>query len=682
MKNSTASNRKTGRMIAKNLIILVVLVFVAILAMWAWFAVNEEADASGINVKARGSGVEVSWDGTTYYENLTARNQADVKADTTGKTGLAKSLNDKDNKPSPLKLITGDGLNFFEPYLNRRTGTELKNADDTWKGVTINDRNSSARYIDIDLHFRGDSEKNIYLAGDSSVSPKDATGNLSAYGDFSKDYICAASRVAFLNADKTNCNFIWAPNADIELKEAENVYTKVLESALKTETISSGVGGGSSIPSGMLMDKANATKSYQFWFPSKYDNDNFSQSSAMEPTKMEFLEVRENDTGKKQGLYVFKYKMNPSARNGDPTFPFIINEVGNELKESDITGYVDRANSETYNDGNSLIEFSLNGFRVTFPNHSAPIAPALFIKQALLSSTDLQITIGYNPEKKSVIILGYTNENGVIYDNYGVLGGGGTTTVKYYELTDESTTVVLANSDSALAVSSVEANDYKKTISFTSTEKNNIDSSNITVNEKFTATRTGTGYAATYTFKSKDNKYLNIASDGAVSFGDTPTKFTLAYVEGFTGPALRSSDGMYVVFSDGSLTAVSESELNTSDLVTVFTGSGYVLDENSNVTEVFKFYDNVSEHKGLKTLSETSSPPLFTSKTTDTDSTIIGTRSADDKIAVAKLEKANTTDTYYTAHIVIRIWAEGTDREAKTPLADGIFNTSLHFVSE
>lgn len=679
MKNSTASNRKTGRMISKNLIILVVLVFVAILAMWAWFAVNEEADASGINVKARGSGVEVSWDGTNYYENLTARTQADADKDTSGKTGLAKSLNDSENNPSPLKLITGDGLNFFEPYLNRRTGTELKNADDTWKGVTINDRNSSARYIDIDLYFRGDSEKNIYLAGDSSVSPK-SERNLSAYGDFSKDYICAASRVAFLNADKTRCNFIWAPNANIELKEAKNGYTKVTE--LKTETISSGVGGGSSIPSGMLMDKANATKSYQFWFPSKYDNDNFSQSSAMRPTKMEFLEVRENDTGKKQGLYVFKYKMNPSARNGSPTFPFIINEVGNELKESDITDYVDRGNSETFNDSKSLIEFSQNGFKVTFPNGSSPDAPALFIKEALLNSTDLQITIGYNPEKKSVIILGYTNENGVIYDEYGVLGGGGTTTVQYYELTDESTTVVLANSDSALAVSSVEANDYKKTISFTSSEKNNIDSSKITVNEKFTATKKGTGYAATYTFKSKDNKYLNIASEGAVSFGDTPTTFTLAYVEGFTGPALRSSDGMYVVFSDGSLTAVSENELNKSDLVTVFTGSGYVLDTNSNVTEDFKFYDNVSKNKELKTLNANSSPPLFTSKTTDNDSTIIGTKSPDNKIAVAKLEKANTTDTYYTAHIVIRIWAEGTDREAKTPLADGIFNTSLHFVSE
>ena len=51
MKNSTASNRKTGRMIAKNLIILVVLVFVSILAMWAWFTNKSSATADGIDVK-------------------------------------------------------------------------------------------------------------------------------------------------------------------------------------------------------------------------------------------------------------------------------------------------------------------------------------------------------------------------------------------------------------------------------------------------------------------------------------------------------------------------------------------------------------------------------------------------------------------------------------------------------
>ena len=49
---------------------------------------------------------------------------------------------------------------------------------------------------------------------------------------------------------------------------------------------------------------------------------------------------------------------------------------------------------------------------------------------------------------------------------------------------------------------------------------------------------------------------------------------------------------------------------------------------------------------------------------------------------IATLKKENSDDEYFTAHIVMRIWAEGTDRDAKTPLADGIFDTSFHFISQ
>lgn len=669
MKNSTASNRKTGRMIAKNLIILVVLVFVAILAMWAWFAINEDADASGINVKARGSGVEVSWDGTNYYENLTALTQEQVS----GKTGLAKSLNDSENNPSPLKLITGDGLNFFEPYLNRRTGTELKNADGTWRGVTINDSNSSARYIDIDLHFRGDSEKNIYLAGDSSVSPKDATGNLSAYGDFSKDYICAASRVAFLNVDKTTnkktCNFIWAPNANIELKEAENGYTKVTD----LQTVTGGSSGGNL---GDSIEFTTKGGKYYLWLPTDYSEDVNTQSSTLESHEMDFTPY---DTVNNKGLYTFTYRITEPNRSTNPTIIYYINQSVSTWNSDDI-GNIDINESFKNNssdDSDPKVALSSSTFNLNNTDTQTDRrAPAFYVTG--FKGQYIDITIGYNPDTKEVIIIGYSSEGAdtKTYDR----SGEGTYTFNYYEVENNSN-AVLANPDSSLAISSLES--YNKAISFKdSSDKINILVSSVTSKEKFTLEKTGDGYEATYKLKNNGNSQYLTVSGSTVSFSSTGTDFSLAYVEGFTGPALRSSDGMYVVFSDGSLTAVSESELKTSELVTVFTGSGYVLDENSNETEDFKFYDNVSKDKGLKTLSETSSPPLFTSKTTDTDSTIIGTRSADNKIAVAKLKKANTTDTYYTAHIVIRIWAEGTDREAKTPLADGIFNTSLHFVSE
>ena len=91
-------------------------------------------------------------------------------------------------------------------------------------------------------------------------------------------------------------------------------------------------------------------------------------------------------------------------------------------------------------------------------------------------------------------------------------------------------------------------------------------------------------------------------------------------------------------------------------------------------TQPYTYYD--SDEGSVMTLGADSSPKLFTSKTVDAETKLIG------NTKIVTLEKENETDEYYTAHIVMRIWAEGTDREAKTPLADGIFEASLHFVTE
>ena len=48
-------------------------------------------------------------------------------------------------------------------------------------------------------------------------------------------------------------------------------------------------------------------------------------------------------------------------------------------------------------------------------------------------------------------------------------------------------------------------------------------------------------------------------------------------------------------------------------------------------------------------------------------------------LSLVTLEKDKTTDEYYTGKIKIRIWVEGTDREAKTPLVNGVFFTQLVF---
>ena len=131
---------------------------------------------------------------------------------------------------------------------------------------------------------------------------------------------------------------------------------------------------------------------------------------------------------------------------------------------------------------------------------------------------------------------------------------------KYYEI-DNQSTVALVNPSYLLAVSDDAENNYKKYISFSSTEKNHIYPSVITANEMFNVTKTGSGYSAVYTFKGSNNKFLSVADDGTVSFTNKATTFTLACIDGFTGPVLKSDNGRYVVFSNGTLKAVTLEKL-------------------------------------------------------------------------------------------------------------------------
>lgn len=227
-------NKQTGGLIAKNVIIFIVLIAVCSLSIWAWFTQNTKATADGINITSKAEGVKVSWDGTNYYDNLTALESTGVVAE---KTGLAKNICNEDGTPYSLNLISGNGLTFFEPNLNRRTGTVLTNSDDSWQGLDVTNT-PEGKYIDIDLYFRGENKRDVYLAGDSKIDPKSTDERISDFGTFSKDYIAAASRVAFLSADKKSVSFIWAPNANVELVENTAGYTKVTNKVTEEVTVS------------------------------------------------------------------------------------------------------------------------------------------------------------------------------------------------------------------------------------------------------------------------------------------------------------------------------------------------------------------------------------------------------------------------------------------------------------
>lgn len=655
MDSTTVYKRKTGKLVAKNLIILVVLVAVAALSIWAWFTSGSSAEADGINVKAKADGIEVSWDGINYYQNLTALSDADVVE---GETGLALNITGEAGVPSPLKLVTGNGTKFFEPYLNRRKGEVLTNTDGSWQGYNITE--GTGKYIDIPLYFKSTTARDIYLAGDSKVSPKSTTKRISDYGPFSKDYICAASRVAFLDSTMQNCSFIWAPNADYELRESEAGYTRFETTVTEEITVS---GGGTTGIDGGVEDDG---KTYYFWtfyddaVVTAYPNDlsQFESSKFVYSSDVRYF-VTEVTT------YI------PTYGGDNPSIPIFINESSSRPSaySNNYNTYIEGASSKNLVKSSDGQYFGVTNTNFNIGN--ATCSNAMYIINGnIKAGAKITYELGYDPVNKLLVILSYQVEGGGSF-SLGEEGGDITTTVTYYPL-ENGKNCTLVNPGNAIAISSGEH--YKKAVQFRDdSTKLNVLPLSIALSEQFTVEKTGDGYKATYKFKNvKTNTYLTVTG-GSVTLSSNGSSFSLDYIEGFNGPALKSGE-YYVVFNNGNLNAVKSSELDNNDIVTVYTGSSYEL--FTNITADSQSYQYYDSDEGLVSLNANSTPKLFTSTNSTSATTTIG------NTKIVTLTKANETDEYYTAQIVMRIWAEGTDRDAKTPLADGIFDTSFHFISK
>ena len=136
--------------------------------------------------------------------------------------------------------VTGDGIIFYKAVSKREDGYPVKMANAI----------ENVDYLDFDLWFKNDSNISIYLDKNSYVYPEccsnanDAILNLnnnrsdivrlSSYGDFSRDLIAGAVRVAFINYEYDNSSskyvlddkpvYIWAPNKNYEIVYQNGYY--------------------------------------------------------------------------------------------------------------------------------------------------------------------------------------------------------------------------------------------------------------------------------------------------------------------------------------------------------------------------------------------------------------------------------------------------------------------------
>ena len=222
MKNSTAPNRKTGRMIAKNLIVLFAVALAGFCGIQAWFTDNRSAEANGIEVECQApDGIEIAVVGH------------DAPAPTEYTTGNI-TLN-KTNYPFLEKLqlteITGDGTFFRKLALIQSGGQAHVDTKAEWSEPTANEH-----YLSFDLYIRSKSQYNISIGKKSTIKPdapqltsQDGTGikNQSKYGNFSRDSVVGAVRFSVVDYKSAppSKKLLWLPAPNILLEQTTDEYT-------------------------------------------------------------------------------------------------------------------------------------------------------------------------------------------------------------------------------------------------------------------------------------------------------------------------------------------------------------------------------------------------------------------------------------------------------------------------
>lgn len=213
MKKSTPSNRKTIRMITKNLIILLVLILVAILAMWAWFTKRTVDTADGLNVKCViPDGIEIAVvapDATPTDDDYTNNDKTFI---TIGEQDFIKDL--------VLSEVTSDGKTFYKPALIQSNGIAEPDLEAKWDKAVANEN-----YLSFDLYVRSKATQTVSLTTNTKFTtayPDKMTGedayNKSTEGSYSRDCIVGATRFSVVdyNDDKDGeIKLLWIPRPDI-----------------------------------------------------------------------------------------------------------------------------------------------------------------------------------------------------------------------------------------------------------------------------------------------------------------------------------------------------------------------------------------------------------------------------------------------------------------------------------
>lgn len=218
MKNSTAPNRKTGRMIAKNLIVLFTVALAGFCGIQAWFTDKSSAEADGINIECQApDGIEIAVVG---HEDPAPKDDAAYK-----NTIELNSKNYSFIDDIKMTEVSSDGYTFYKPPLKQENGVASPILDVADWDLA----DSSVHFLSFDLYVRSKSKFDIYLDSKSKISPnaKNLTGenadNKSDFGEsgdskgISRDCVTGAVRFSVANYKTYETKLLWIPAPNILL---------------------------------------------------------------------------------------------------------------------------------------------------------------------------------------------------------------------------------------------------------------------------------------------------------------------------------------------------------------------------------------------------------------------------------------------------------------------------------
>lgn len=224
MKKSQELSRKTWKMIAKNLIVLAVLVAVAFVGTMSWFSRTTKAVADGLSART-----EVV-DGLEYY--IVAPSDSDQYANINQKLKENASYNTLHPNEAPknttwhsgsltfdftdpefkfmedlfLCEVTGDGQTFNIPKLVQYGEIAYVDPDADFDEAVENED-----YMSFDIYFRTKTENDVTIKSDSTITPK---GKIDASTEEGvKNAAIGAVRMAVLNGNSRE--FLWIPGPNV-----------------------------------------------------------------------------------------------------------------------------------------------------------------------------------------------------------------------------------------------------------------------------------------------------------------------------------------------------------------------------------------------------------------------------------------------------------------------------------